>query len=161
MSREETYRFERGGPVTLEEAKESCKDYSRENKFFASVLKENGKLIGHVSLTPERPEEFRMWNLGYIFNPDYQNKGYATEAARAVIKYAFNKLNAHRIAGHCSPENPASWKVLEKCGMKREGLSRKDFPIRTDENGNTVWLDSYDYAILDEDYRLNSAQTAP
>lgn len=152
MSLEETYRFERGKPITLEEARKICKEFSKEIKFRAVVLKENKKLIGHISLTPDRPEFFRTWNLGYIFNPKYQRKGYATEAARAVIKHAFTALKAHRIVGHCSPDNTASWKVLEKCGMKKEGFSRKDFPVRNDDAGNTTWLDSFDYAILEEDY---------
>jgi [ribosomal protein S5]-alanine N-acetyltransferase len=153
MSLEETYRFERGEPITIKEAKKFCKAQSKDNKFWAATLKENGKLIGHVSFTPDRPQNFQMWNLGYIFNPAYQHKGYASEAARGVIRYAFTVMHVHRIVGHCSPDNIASWKVLEKCGMKKEGLSRKDFPIRLDENGNTVWLDSYDYAILDEDFQ--------
>jgi [ribosomal protein S5]-alanine N-acetyltransferase len=153
MSREEVYRFERGKPLKIKEAVNECKKLTRDDRFWAITLKENGKLIGQVTLTPNRPKEFRMWNLGYMMNPDFQNKGYATEAARAMIKYGFTELNAHRIVGHCDPDNTASWKVLEKCGMKKEGMSRKDFPVRTDEEGNTIWLDSLDYGILDEDFK--------
>jgi [ribosomal protein S5]-alanine N-acetyltransferase len=153
MSLEETYRFERGWPITLKEAKKFYKEQSKHIIFWAATLKDNGKLIGHVSFNPDRPEIFRMWNLGYIFNPAFQGKGYATEAARAVIAYAFKEMGVHRIVGHCSPDNTASWKVLEKCGMKKEGMSRKDFPVRMDKDGKTVWLDSYDYAILDEDFK--------
>ncbi len=153
MSLEEVYRFERGKPITPKEAKKDCAEYAKETKMWAVTLKENNKLIGHVSLAPNRPNEFRMWNLGYMMNPAFQNKGYTTEAARAMIKYAFTELNAHRIVGHCDPSNTASWKILEKCGMKREGMSRKDFPARKDEKGNTVWFDSLEYAILDEDIK--------
>jgi [ribosomal protein S5]-alanine N-acetyltransferase len=153
LSLEETYRFERGQPITLKEAKKFCKEQSKGTMFWAATLKESGKVIGQVTLNPDRPEIFKMWNLGYIFNPAYHGKGYATEAARAVVKYAFETLQVHRIVGHCSPDNAASWKVLEKCGMKKEGMSRKDFPVRLDNDGNPVWLDSLNYAILDEDYR--------
>ena len=76
MSLEETYRFERGEPITLKEAKKFCKEQSKHTMFWAAALKDNGKVIGHVSFTPDRPEFFRMWNLGYIFNPAFQGKGY-------------------------------------------------------------------------------------
>lgn len=152
MSLPETYRFERGEPVSLKAAKKICAEQSRISVFWAVTLKDTKKLIGQVTLNPDRPEIFRSWNLGYIFNPSFHNKGYATEAARALVKYAFTELNAHRVVGHCSPDNTASWKVLEKCGMQKEGFNRKDFIVRTDANGQEVWLDSYEYAILDEDF---------
>jgi RimJ/RimL family protein N-acetyltransferase len=151
MSLKETYRFERGEPMTLEEAKKICREFSGEHKFWAVTLKNGGKLIGNVSFTPDRPPAFNTWNLGYIFNPAFHNQGYASEAARAVVLYAFKVMKVHRIVGHCSPDNTPSWKVLEKVGMKKEGMSRKDFPVRQDVKGQTVWLDSLDYAILEED----------
>jgi RimJ/RimL family protein N-acetyltransferase len=153
LSLEETYRFERGGPISLDKAKELAREWSKGKNFWAATLKENQKLIGHVSFFPEGPEVFKTWQIGYIFNPAYQNKGYASEASLAVIKYAFSHLGTHRIGAHCSPENIPSWKILEKCGMKREGLLRKNFLFRNDENGNPIWLDSYEYAILEEDLR--------
>jgi ribosomal-protein-alanine N-acetyltransferase len=157
MSRPETYRFERGKPMSLDEAKKFCKEWSKKKEinFWAVTLKDDGKLIGHVSFFPEQPPMARTWQVGYIFNPDYQNKGYASEATRAVVDYAFTECNAHRVVGHCSPDNTASWKVLENCGMKREGLNRKDFPHHTDENGKPVWLDSYIYAIIEDDLDLS------
>ena len=154
MSREEVYRFERGKPMTLKESKRFCKEWSSKKpvNFWAATLRGTGKVIGNVSFFPEGPPDFRSWNIGYIFNPDYHNKGYATEATRGVIKYAFTELKVHRIVAGCSPDNTASWKVLEKCGMRREALNLKNFPIRVDENGNQIWLDSYQYAILEEDF---------
>jgi RimJ/RimL family protein N-acetyltransferase len=151
MSLKETYRFERGEPMTLEEAKKTCREFSGERKFWAVTLKDSGKLIGNVSFTPYRPLEFNTWNLGYIFNPSFQNKGFASEAARAVVVYAFRVMKVHRIVGHCSPDNTPSWKVLEKVGMKKQGMSRKDFPVRTDASGKTVWLDSLEYDMIEED----------
>jgi RimJ/RimL family protein N-acetyltransferase len=70
-----------------------------------------------------------------------------------VIKYAFTTLGAHRITAGCSPDNTASWKVLEKSGLKREGHNLKDFLIRYDKNGQPEWLDSYQYAILENDLK--------
>ena len=151
-SRQEIYRFERGTPVDLKQAKKDCKRMAKEKKIWAAVLKENNKVIGQVSFSSIRPEEFSTFNLGYIFNPDYYGRGYATEAARGMVKYGFEVLLVHRIVGHCSPDNIASWKILERCDMTKEGVSRKDFPHHIDGNGKTVWLDSLEYAILEEDY---------
>jgi [ribosomal protein S5]-alanine N-acetyltransferase len=155
MSALQTYRFERGEPQTLQETKKFCTEFVGKTGpgFWAAVLKENGKVIGQVSFFPEKAPDFLTWEIGYIFNPAFQNKGYATEAARAVIRYAFTELGAHRVVAHCSPENTPSWKVLENCGMRREGTEKKNFLIRNDANGNPVWLDSYQYAILEDEFK--------
>jgi RimJ/RimL family protein N-acetyltransferase len=155
LSIKETYRFEPGEPVSMEEAKEYAKKRSNSVNWWAATLKNDtrDKLIGHISLFQTEPKVLRTWEIGYIFNPAFQNKGYASEAAYAVIKHVFEKLNAHRIIAHCSPENIPSRKVLEKCGMTREGLQRKNVFFRTDDEGNPLWFDSFDYAILADDER--------
>lgn len=154
MSAPETFRFERGSPMSLKDAKKFCQTFAGKTApgFWAAVLKGNTKVIGNVSFFPEGNADFNTWQIGYIFHPDYYNQGYATEATRAVIKYAFTELGAHRIVANCSPDNTASWKVLEKCGMRREGTAKKDFPLRNDEKGKLIWLDSYSYTILDEEF---------
>lgn len=63
---------------------------------------------------PERQEI----DLGYRFFPLAWGKGYATEAARATLQYGFEKLGLPRIVGRAMPGNRASWRVLEKCGMR-------------------------------------------
>jgi ribosomal-protein-alanine N-acetyltransferase len=138
LSRPETYRFEPGLPISLKKAKAAARDWAKGNNFWAAVLKEDNKLIGHVSFFPHGPEFLKTWEIGYIFHPAYQNQGYCTEATLAVINHAFRKMGAHRIVAHCSPENVPSWKVLEKCGLTREGYLRKNFTVRDDENGNPV-----------------------
>lgn len=153
LSLEETYQFEPGNPVSLEEARKIAANRSKKDNWWAVILmnKDKEKLIGHVSLFQVEPEVFKTWEIGYIFNPVYHNQGYATEACRAVIDYTFTKLGAHRIVAYCNPENRASWRVLEKCGMTREGLRRKNAFFRTDENDNPLWFDSFEYAILVDD----------
>jgi ribosomal-protein-alanine N-acetyltransferase len=153
LSLPETYRFETGKPISLNKAKKFCKERAKGTNFWAATLKDSKKLIGHISLFAAGPKFLRTWEIGYIFNPSFQNKGYASEAAQAIIKYAFTELGAHRIVGHCSPDNIPSWKVLEKCGMKREGLLKKNFLLRNDTSGYPIWLDSYEYAILEEDFK--------
>ena len=152
LSLKETYRFEPGEPVTIEEAKQLCLERSQMDDFWAVILKvKSKKLIGHVSFIQIEPKSFMTWEIGFIFNPAFQNKGYATEASRAMINHAFKNLNAHRVVGFCSTENIASRRVLEKCGMTREGLRRKNAFFRKDKDGKPLWLDSYEYAILADD----------
>ena len=152
LSLEETYRFEPGQPISLEEAKKITSERAAGKDFWAVILKDNKKkLIGHLSFIQSEPKSFLTWEIGFIFNPVFQNKGYATEASRALIAYAFAELGAHRVEGFCSPDNIASWRVLEKCGMKREGLRRKNAFFRKNNDGQPIWLDSYQYAILAED----------
>jgi len=150
LSIEETYRYEPGDPVSLEEAEKIADNRSNKVNWWAVILMnaDKEKLIGHISLFQVEPEVFRTWEIGYIFNPVYHNHGYATEACQAVIDYTFTILNAHRIVAHCNPANRASWRVLEKCGMTREGLFRKNAFFKTDDKGNPLWFDSCEYAIL-------------
>src|SRR5208283_1719344 len=77
----------------------------------------------------------------------FWGKGYSTEAARRVVRYAFEDLNLNRVYAHHMVRNPASGRVLEKIGMKREGLLRQ----RVRKWGvfeDVVWL-----AILQDDWR--------
>ena len=66
-----------------------------------------------------RPERNEI-DLGYRFKQTSWGRGFATEAAFASVKYGFEKLNLERIVGHAMPENKASWRVLEKCGLVYE-----------------------------------------
>jgi len=77
---------------------------------------------------------------------DFWNKGYATEAVKAILRFGFHDLKLHRIDAGCAIENLGSIKVLEKVGMKREGHRRKILPLKKG------WSDNYEYAILEEEY---------
>ncbi len=54
-----------------------------------------------------------------------QGKGHATEAVKALLRYCFEDLRGHRVIAMCKPENPASYRVMEKIGMRREDHFRK------------------------------------
>jgi RimJ/RimL family protein N-acetyltransferase len=152
LSLPETFRYEPGEPVTLEQTRQLARERAGSANWWAAVRKDTGKLVGHISFFPVEPRYFLTWEIGFIFNPVFQNNGYATEASRAVIKYAFTELGAHRVVGNCNPENISSCRVLEKCGMKREGYFRKKAFFRKDADGNPFWFDACEYAILAEDY---------
>ena len=75
------YLFEPGKPITLSEAKVLTIQRSKGNDFFAVVLKQSNKMIGHLYFKHLEPKDRLTWELGYIFNPAYQRKGYASEAS--------------------------------------------------------------------------------
>ena len=90
---------------------------------FAVVLRERGKLCGACGLLIN-PRDANA-ELGYWFGVPYWGRGYATEAAREVVRYGFEQLWLHRIyAGHFG-NNPASGRVLRKIGMSYEGTRRE------------------------------------
>ncbi|WP_307477913.1 GNAT family N-acetyltransferase [Cytobacillus purgationiresistens] len=111
---------------------------------FAIVLKENNRLIGHIEFFQYFGSH--TYEIGWVLNPDYINKGLATEAARGFLEYGFNVLKLHRIVATCQPENIPSYRVMEKIGMRREGYFKKCIP-----HGD-IWWDEYYYAVLREEY---------
>ena len=72
------------------------------------------------------------------------NKGYATQAVAAVVRYAFETLRLHRIEANIMPRNKASRRVAEKCGFREEGASPRYLKI------NGVWEDHIHMALLNE-----------
>jgi len=108
-------------------------------------LKADGQLIGYVPFELFN-QKYRTREIGWVFAPDCQGQGYATEAARAVLALAFEKLGLHRVVATCDPRNAASYRVMERLGMRREGHHLKDVQIRGE------WCDEYFYAILEEEW---------
>jgi RimJ/RimL family protein N-acetyltransferase len=148
LSLEEIYIFEPGEPISETQARKMAQERSQGEDFFAVLVKEINKMVGHVYFHHEEPEEYMTWELGFIFNPLYQNNGYCTEACKGIIEYAYKTLNVHRIVAYCNPENTASWKVLEKIGLLREGYFRQKAFFRRDENGKPLWHDCYAYGMI-------------
>jgi len=91
---------------------------------FALTLKPDGKLIGAMGLGDIGAEHCHA-EMGFWIGVDCWGKGFATEAARAVIRFGFEELKLNRIYAHYMVRNPASGRVLDKVGMRREGLLRQ------------------------------------
>ena len=153
LSKPEIYAFEPGQPISLSEAERFANERSKGTDFYAVVLKKNEKMIGHLFFKQIDPHVMMTWELGYIFNPTYHRKGYASEAARALVEYAFQNDKVHRIMARCDPKNPASWKLLEKIGFRREGHFKQHATFSHDESGNPIWHDAYEYGLLKEDLK--------
>jgi [ribosomal protein S5]-alanine N-acetyltransferase len=91
-----------------------------------SILFKKLILIGHIAFFKYFGEH--TFEIGWVFNPKYCNKGYASEAAYALLKYGFEELKLHRIIATCQPENTGSYRVMEKIGMRREGYFKSASP---------------------------------
>ena len=91
---------------------------------WAVVCKADGRMIGTAGFT-----RFDIFNnsaeIGYVLNSEYWGQGLAAEAARAVITFGFEALGLHRIEARYMPDNSASGRVAEKCGMRFEGILRE------------------------------------
>lgn len=124
------------------------KNSSDQAEAFPVLLKSQNKLIGHMVFHPWFGH--LTYEIGWVFHLNHQGKGYATEAAKALVRYCFESLHSHRIIATCQPENPASYRVMEKIGMNREGHFRK-----CNYRGKNVWWDEYFYAILEEEWIHN------
>jgi len=111
----------------------------------AIIDKAYGSFIGMISLNLGKPK-YRNAEIWYKILPEYWGKGFATEALLGILHFGFQVLNLHRIECGCSIHNTASYKVMEKAGMKREGINRQVLPL---EDG---WHDAYMYAILKEEF---------
>jgi RimJ/RimL family protein N-acetyltransferase len=112
-------------PFAEQDAREFLSSPARENELRLGIrLRGNGALIGGLGLHPY-PEHKRA-ELGYWIGVPYWGQGYATEAARAVVKYGFEKVQLNRIFAEHFKHNPASGKVLQKIGMKYEGCMRQN-----------------------------------
>lgn len=152
-----TYRFEPGEPITFEQARGLALERSQGSDFWAVEWMEAQKLVGHLYFKQVEPAELLTWELGYIFNPAYQNQGYASEAAAALVRYGFEHWGIHRVTAHCNPQNIASWKVMEKIGMTREGHLRQNIFFHRDAKGEPIWIDSFEYGLLQDDLKPHPA----
>jgi [ribosomal protein S5]-alanine N-acetyltransferase len=149
----EIFEFEPGEPFDGDEAVELAEERSKGDTFIAVDLASTGKMIGHLYFSRNEPLEHASWELGFIFNPAYHRNGYAREACAKIIDYAFMQLGAHRIVSYCNPLNTASWKLLEKIGMRREGHFVQNLFNKRDPYGNPAWHDTFAYAVLKDEWR--------
>jgi [ribosomal protein S5]-alanine N-acetyltransferase len=145
LSDPEVVRFEPYDVYSEEQAQQEAIRRAGDKAFYAVCLIGTGKMIGNLYLAKG---DFDTWELGYVFNRRYQGQGYATESARILISHAFANFGARRIVAYCSKTNENSHKLLERLGMRREGLFLQNVSFKTDAQGEPIWFDSYAYAVL-------------
>lgn len=116
-------------------------DYYR----WAVILKETNECIGQIAyFLVDSKNHFA--EIEYCIGSLFQRKGFATEAAKAVIQYGFNKINLHKVQICHKPTNLRSRKVIEKCGLVYEGTLRHFFY----QDGK--YTDRLYYSILKDEF---------
>ena len=106
---------------------------------------DDGKLVGEVSLI-WRSVEARQGEMGWIFHPAFQGRGYASEAANAMLDLGFSAGDLHRIFARCDARNEPSWRLMERLGMRREAHFREHALFKGG------WDEEFYYAILRKEW---------
>jgi RimJ/RimL family protein N-acetyltransferase len=113
---------------------------------YAVVVRDDDRVIGEVNLV-WLSAEHRQGELGFVFNPEFHGRGYATEAATEMLRLGFAVAGLHRIVGRCDALNHASARVLQRLGMRREAHFIQNEIVKGQ------WSDEYVYAMLDVEWR--------
>lgn len=118
---------------------------SPETYYWAIVEKMSGEVMGEIFV-----DDFSIRNgwceLDWKIGPAFWGKGFAPEAAKAVIRYLMGEVGFHRIQAKCCVENTASERVMQKIGMTQEGILREYF-----HNKDNRWCDVVLYSLLDRE----------
>ena len=122
----------------------SYQAFEKEEVFELAVeRKEDGRVIGLVGMIRR---DHRQAEVGWGLGVEYRCQGYATEAARALMDYGFSSLGLHRIYADTDSDNIASWKVMERLGMRQEGL------LRGAVYKEGKWVDRCIYGVLADEW---------
>jgi len=105
-----------------------------------------GEMIGDVMLFWHSRRD-AGGELGYVFNPDFGGRGYATEAAEAVLRLGFDGLGLHRIVARVDERNGPSARLARRLGMRQEAR------LVENEFFKGEWSTELDFAMLDEEWR--------
>jgi [ribosomal protein S5]-alanine N-acetyltransferase len=136
-----------------EEIERARQDSRRDVRYaFGVFLTEGDDLIGRVALSNVSRGAWQNATLGYYIDESHTGKGYATEAVRLTLQFAFGPAGLHRVQAAVLPRNVASRRVLEKAGFIREGRSTKYLQI------NGVWEDHEIFAVTADDWLADERQ---
>lgn len=120
---------------------------------WAVCLNGQDKMIGKCILFQFSQQNYRA-EIGYILNREYWRQGLMFQALEAVIDFAFNTLNLHRIEADVDTQNAGSLGLLEKLGFRREGLLRERWRVYGE------WQDSVMLGLLKQDWLARKTSTA-
>lgn len=133
---------------TIERVDKIINDYDKKNFCYWGIeLKTTGELIGEIDLY-DFDNSTGNCAVSYSLGYRWWNKGYGTEALKAVVDFGFNQMNVHKISAAHNTDNPASGKIMSKVGMQQEGIIRD--MIRNSKN---QYKDCAVWGILQEDYK--------
>ncbi|MFK5882992.1 MAG: GNAT family N-acetyltransferase [Candidatus Izemoplasma sp.] len=121
------------------------RDYGQPG-IYSIILKETKKMIGTIEIHSYKQYKAE---IGFVLNPNFWNKGYVTEASKAIIVYAFEVLNLRRLQYGYFLFNGQSKRVCEKLEFKKEGILRSAF-----QNFDDEVLDECINSITSKDYNI-------
>jgi len=134
------------GVKTVEEALTVIMDFHWSKPgIWVIELKENKKCVGTINL--QIIPEHEKAEFGYVLNRNYWNNGYMTEALSALLELCFKKLDLNRIESIHYVGNEGSGRVMQKCGMKYEGVSEQGLKIKG------IFRDVVRYGVTKEQWR--------
>jgi len=110
------------------------------------ILLPPAQLIGDCGFCVLEHER-RQAELGITLAPEFQNRGYATEAVRALLEYLFDTLGKHRVFGSVDPRNRSSIRLLQRVGMREEAHFVKSLWFKDE------WVDDVIFAILASEWK--------
>jgi RimJ/RimL family protein N-acetyltransferase len=116
----------------------------------AATVPPSDRAIGEFMLRLSSAEH-RQGDIGWSLHPDAQGRGFATEAARELLRLGFDELGLHRITADADPRNTASLRLMERIGMRREA----DYVDVLFLKGE--WVGETHYAILEDEWRAQQA----
>ena len=156
QSNPEIVRYIPWPPRTLDQVKKAaeavvntCTFQLKENKDFIVLvweLKISGKVIGQSNMMLVSKEN-KCANIGWVTHQDFQRQGYAFEATKALLKYAFTNTDVHRIIADIDTRVHESAALAEKLGMRREAT------YLDGEFFKGEWCDMWLYAILKREFQ--------
>jgi len=160
QSRPEVARYLRWDARDRAQARAALEAQCRETRLetegdwltFAVVWREAGRVIGETGLKLTS-RQHPQGETGFVFNPDYQGRGLATEAAAAMLTLAFDSLAWHRVTGNCDARNQSSARLMERLGMRREAHFAQNVMIKGE------WTDELVYAILGHEWKARQRES--
>lgn len=130
----------------LERAQTEARQTPRTHYRLALTLLSETEVCGRVTLGLLNPA-IREWEIGWAIHPRLWGQGLATEAARALLAFAFTELQAHRVVAFSHAHNAASLQVMRKLGLQQEGL------LRATRWWRNAWSNEVVFAILEQDWK--------
>ena len=104
---------------------------------YALALPDSDKCIGSIDIRID--SKHNKAGFGYCLGRPYWGQGYMTQALGLLLELGFGKLGLHRMEGRCCPENPASGRVMERCGMVREGVTRQSALVKGEYRDEIIY----------------------
>jgi RimJ/RimL family protein N-acetyltransferase len=143
---------EAGSRAAIERSQKLVWEGDDDSVKLAGFEKETRRLVGDFVIML-RSVEHGNGEVGYVVHPDFQGRGFATEAAGAMLQLAFDELGMRRMIARLDPRNVASARVLERLGMRREAHLVKNEWFKGE------LADEYDYALLAEEWESSPTRS--